>query len=123
MDYIEKSFASAAEVSKLLITLSTALVAFCAAVVNVKASDITLFTPVTSCHKWALATSWLLLLGTVGAGIWAQLAITDGLANAKPDSPPDVWSRTITVPFMTQIVTFMLGVIGLTLYAIARLVG
>ena len=123
MDYVEKSFASAAEASKLLITLSTALVAFCAAVVNVKSTEVTLFTPVTPCHKWTLAVSWLLLLGTVGVGVWTQLAITDVLANAKPDTPPSAWSRKITVPFMTQIVTFMLGVIGLTLYAIVRLVG
>lgn len=123
MDYVEKSFASAAEASKLLITLSTALVAFCAAVVNAKSTEATLFTPVAPTHKWTLALSWLCLLAAVGAGIWTQLAITDQLANSKADAPGSVWSRKITFPFTAQLITFMFGVIGLTLYAIVRLFG
>jgi hypothetical protein len=123
MDYVEKSFESATETSKLLITLSTALVAFCAAVVNVKAVDVTLFTPITLFQKGILALSWLLLLVAVGVGVWTQLAITDVLANAKPGKAPSAWERAITFPFKTQIISFVLGVIGLTLYAVLRLFG
>jgi hypothetical protein len=48
VDLLEKSFASASEASKLLITLATGVIAFCVAVINVKAADTTILTPVSS---------------------------------------------------------------------------
>jgi hypothetical protein len=123
MDYTEKGFAQASETSKLLITLSTALVAFCAAIVNVKATDVTLFAPTTFCEKLLLAFSWLAMLGTAGAGVWTQLAITDVLSSGTKDQPPSPWARKITFPFKAQIYTFTLGVALLVSYGITRLFG
>lgn len=122
MDNIEKSFAQASETSKLLITLSTALIAFCAAIVNVKAADITLFAPTTFWGKIFLSVSWLALLAAVGMGIWAQFAITDVLATASGGTP-SVWDRKITFPFKGQIMMFGLGVLLLVAYGISRLFG
>lgn len=121
MNFLEKSFASAGDASKLLITLSTALVAFCAALVNVKVTEVTLFTPATTCQKLLLAASWLLFLFSTAAGVWAQLAITHVLSEGTEARPPSVWSSKITVPFKSQILTFLVGVILLTAYGINRL--
>lgn len=121
MDNIEKGFAQASETSKLLITLSTALVAFCAAIVNVKAADVTLFAPTTFGGKMLLAASWLILLGAVGAGVWTQLAITDVLSSATASKPADPWSKKITVPFQLQIGAFTFGLFLLMVYGFTRL--
>jgi hypothetical protein len=123
MDFVEKSFASAGETSKLLITLSTALVAFCATVVNVKAAEPTLFSPATTCQKLLLATSWLLLLMSIAVGLWAQLAITDVLSKGSEIKPTSAWDRKITVPFQMQISTFLVGILVLTAYGFLRLFG
>jgi len=120
MDYIEKGFAQAGETSKLLITLSTALVAFCAALVNVKIGDITLFSPSTLCDKWLLTLSWLALLGTTGAGVWTQLAIT-GVLSRTSATPATPWNRKITYPFKIQIAAFLVGVALLVFYGIGKL--
>jgi hypothetical protein len=121
MDFIEKGFAQAGETSKLLITLSTALVAFCAALVNVKTSDITLFSPSTLCEKWLLTFSWLALLATTGAGVWTQLAITGVLSSGTTEKPATPWNRKITVPFRIQIIVFTVGVALLVSYGISKL--
>lgn len=123
MDNVEKGFAQASDTSKLLLTLSTALIAFCAAIVNVKAADITLFAPITLGGKVLLSISWLLLLSAVGMGIWTQLAITDVLSSATDEQPANPWSRKITFPFQAQIITFGLGVVLLVSYGIIRLFG
>ncbi|WP_162932427.1 hypothetical protein [Solimonas sp. K1W22B-7] len=121
MDFVEKGFAQASETSKLLITLSTALVAFCAALVNVKAGDATLFSPSTLCEKWLLALSWLALLATTGVGVWTQLAITDVLSSGTEQNPVTPWARKIIVPFQIQILVFTAGVGLLVLYGISKL--
>jgi hypothetical protein len=123
MDYEEKSFAAAGETSKLLITLSTALVAFCAAVVNVKVAEPTLFSPASTCQKLTLVVSWAMLLISTALGIWAQLAITHVLSKATAAAPPSVWSGKITLPVQTQILTFLLGLILLAVYGCIRLFG
>jgi hypothetical protein len=123
MDFVEKSFASASDTSKLLITLSTALVAFCTAIVNLKPADTTILTPATFGHKLSLAVSWICLLVSIGVGVWTQLAITDVLSKGTSAAPADPWSRKIIVPFQSQIVTFMLGVAALVVYAAVRLFG
>jgi hypothetical protein len=124
MDYIEKSFASATETTKLLITLATALIAFCVGVVNVKSGDATLLTPLPGLARWFLAACWLLLLLSVGSGVWTQLSITGELADAKPTGePPSAWSKAITLPFRIQILTFLAGVVALTVYGFLRLAG
>ena len=123
MDYLEKSFASAGETSKLLITLSTALIAFCATVVNVKKLEPTLFSPATASEKWLLATSWTLFLISTAMGVWTQLAITHVLSEGNSKSPVSAWNRKITVPFRSQILMFLGGVVLLTAYGIIRLFG
>lgn len=123
MDIVEKALDLAAEGSKLLLTLSTALVAFCAATVNVKQGESTLFMPTTVGEKWAISASWLSLLASVAFGVWTQLGITDVLAKATPEHPPSAWSRKITLPYRSQIATFVVGVVGLTLYGLLKVAG
>jgi hypothetical protein len=123
MDFLEKSFGQASETSKLLITLSTAVTAFCATVVNVKTVETTLLTPATLCQKWLLAISWVALLVCTGIGVWTQLAIADVLSSGTPEKPTSAWNRKITVPFRLQIVTFVLGMAFLVLYGVLRLFG
>jgi hypothetical protein len=123
MDYVEKSFASASETSKLLITLSTAVIAFCTAVVNVKESDKTLLTPATARDKWFLGGALIVLLASTAIGLWTQLAITHVLSDGSQSKPVSAWSRRITVPFQIQITVFLLGILFLTIYVVNKLVG
>ncbi len=122
MDFLEKSFTSAAEASKLLITLSTGVIAFCVTVTNVKETDKTLLAPSTGYQRFVLISSWVLLLIATGIGVWTQLAITHVLSEASQSQPPSAWNQKITVPFQLQIVTFLLGVVALTLYGVAHIV-
>ena len=121
MDFLEKSFASASEASKLLITLSTGVIAFTVAVVNVKAGDSTLFTPVTTPDKIALSACWLLLVCAVGMGVWTQLAITHVLSEGTNEEPADPWSKKIRFPFILQIALFVLGILLLVLYSVSQM--
>ena len=123
MDYIEKSFASSSEASKLLITLATAVIAFCAATVNLKPSDATLMTPTTVNHKAMLSGSWVLLLLSVAFGVWTQLAITDVLSKGTSETPANPWNSKITTPFKCQILSFATGLVALVIYCSMRLFG
>jgi hypothetical protein len=121
VDVVEKSFAAATETSKLLITLSTAVVAFCATVVNVKDAEKTPFTPVTIGQRWLLAASWVALLVSTGIGVWTQLGITQVISEGTTTSPPSVRNRRVTVPFQLQIITFLVGIVAVVGYGISRL--
>ena len=123
MDYVEKSFASASEASKLLITLATGVIAFCTAVVNVKDNDKTLLTPASIRDKWFLGAALVALLTSVAIGLWTQLAITDVLSQGNDAAPASAWSRKITFPFQGQIIVFLFGILLLTVYLINRLAG
>jgi len=70
------SFQAAAETSKLLVTLATAVIAFCVTFINVEPGKTTLLTPATTGQKVLLVCSWLVLLVCAGAGVWVQLALT-----------------------------------------------
>lgn len=121
MDYVEKSFASASEASKLLITLSTGVIAFCVAVINVKDADKTILTPATGFQKWTLAISWFSLVVAIGIGVWTQLAITHVLSEGTAANAADPWSARITTPFILQIVSFVFGILVLVVFSVARL--
>jgi hypothetical protein len=120
-DYRQKALDQATETSKLLITLSTAVVAFCAAVVNVKVGETTLLVPTTCWERWLLAFSWIGLLVCTAVGVWTQLAVTDVLGSGTKDSPPSAWSGKVIVPFQIQIVSFGIGMLVLVVYGILRL--
>ncbi len=120
MDFLEKSFASASEASKLLITLSTGVIAFCVAVINVKDADKTLLTPISPLHKWSLAICWGSLFVSIGMGVWTQLAITHILSEGTTEKPSDPWSKKITFPFVLQILSFVLGILVLVFYNMMR---
>ena len=121
MDFLEKSFAAAGESSKLMVTLATAVIAFCVAVINVKPADQTLLTPQGSLQRWSLALSWLCLVVSIGAGVWTQLAITHVLSEGTSKQPANPWSRKIRVPFLLQIACFVIGILVLVIYSVQRL--
>src|ERR1700733_12632667 len=103
MDSVEKSFASATETSKLLITLSTGVIAFCVTLLNPEIGKLTAMVPVTGAQKVSLASSWFALFLCTGFGIWVQLGVTHILSEATDAKPPNVWNRKIRVPYMLQI--------------------
>jgi hypothetical protein len=121
MDYVEKSFASASETSKLLITLSTGVIAFCLTIVNVKAADKTLLAPATTLHTRTLELSLLLLLISAATGVWTQLAITHVLSEGTESAPASAWNKKIVVPFQLQLGSFLSGLIALTTFLLLRM--
>jgi|SRR6266705_138861 hypothetical protein len=115
MDRQEKSFEVAGETSKLLITLSTGIIAFCVTLINPEKDKLTSLVPITLWQKSLLGISWLILLLCTGAGIWVQLSVIHVLSQAK-DSEPTVWDKKVTVPYCLQLALFMAGMILLVVY-------
>ncbi len=66
MDRQEKSFEVAGETSKLLITLSTGIIAFCVTLINPEKDKLTSLVPITLWQKSLLGISWLILLLCTG---------------------------------------------------------
>jgi hypothetical protein len=116
MDAREKSFESATETSKLLITLSTGVIAFCVTLLNAEIGKLTTLVPTTCGQKVLLAGSWLVLLFCTGSGVWVQLSLVHVLSEDTEDSPADVWNPKIRVPYMMQIGAFVLGMTLLVAY-------
>ena len=123
MDAREKSFDTAIGSSKLMVTLCTAVVAFCIAIVNVKSGDNTIFTPEDICQKAALSVALLLLLLSIGGGAWTQLAMTHVLSEGTYQNPPDIWNPKVRFPFMIQIALFLLGLLVLAGYTAWKMFG
>jgi hypothetical protein len=121
VDFLDKSFASAGDTSKLLITLCTGVIAFCVTIVNVKSADKTLLAPATHFETRILETSLVLLLISAAMGVWTQLSITHVLSEASEANPPSAWNRKIVVPFQLQLVAFLAGLLALTLYLVLLL--
>jgi len=121
MDYKEKSFAAATETSKLLITLSTGVLAFCITLLNPEQGKQPSMVPVTTAEKALLACSWFVLLLCTGCGIWTQLSITHVLSKGNDSSAPDIWDWKIRFPYIFQILVFIAGMAMLVVYGGLRL--
>jgi hypothetical protein len=121
VDPVEKSFASASETSKLLITLSTGVIAFCVTLLNPEVGKNTALVPISCGQKTMLAVSWLALFLCTCFGVWVQLSITHVLSEATSTSPPNIWRRKIRFPFMLQIGVFGLGMALLVTYGVWKL--
>tara|TARA_R110000851_G_scaffold331929_1_gene506956 strand:+ start:2733 stop:3104 length:372 start_codon:yes stop_codon:yes gene_type:complete len=123
MDSREKSFDTAIGTSKLMITLSTAVLAFCVAIVNVQSGVQTIFTPDVISQKVMLTIIFAFLIGSIAMGAWMQLGVTHILSVATHEAPPDIWSVKIRVPFMFQFCLFILGMAILAGYGVWKLYG
>jgi len=116
MDYTEKAFAQTADASKQLITIGTAIIAFCATFVNVKIGDHYPFEPTAPWHRIVVVVGAVSLFISVGAGTWTQLALADVLIKQET-----LDERRLKYPYRIQIVAFAVGVLMLALYWIARI--
>lgn len=128
MDTSEKSFASAAETSKLLITLATGVIAFCVTLLNPEVGKQTAMVPATIGQKIVLAASWFALFLCAGFGVWVQLSITHVLseAAARPANvgiakPVSVWNKKIRFPYLLQLCAFGAGMGLLVIYGGCKL--
>lgn len=104
------SFASAAETSKQLITLSTALLAL----------EITFAKDIMKAEfdktaKCLLCASWVFLLLSVIAGVWTLLSLTGSLSQLKHITPKAIYGSNVRIPSFVQIVMF-LGGLGFTVW-------
>lgn len=119
MDTTETSFKFASESSKLLITLSTGVIAFMIAFLDKDSS----MKPASGSEKFILLFSWLIFLTSAIVGIWTQLAITDELEPETKPNPfqPTIRSNRIKIPFRIQALSFMLGVIMTVIYGFIRI--
>ncbi len=122
MDTKEKAFEYASETSKLLITLSTGIIAFLIAFLDKDA----MLKPDSDFDKFLVGISWILLLGSAIVGVWTQLGITNVL-EPKPEDKNESFIQTIRnekikFPFKIQIVLFALGIITTVLYGIIGLI-
>jgi hypothetical protein len=110
MNAFEKAWDTAIESSKLLITLSTGIIAFSVAFFD---KD-TMMRPESLLEKLILLFSWLLLLASAGFGLlWTQMGMISTLnpSNKVDDNyKPDLRHPRITTPYNWQICLFVAGI-------------
>lgn len=97
----------AAETTKQIMTLSTAIITVGFAFVK----DIQ---PHYTGKRIYLISSVLLHLFSCGFGIWTMMAIT-GIANDLTNHPEGIFKLSVTLPSFLQIITFFLGLIAMCL--------
>jgi hypothetical protein len=101
-DQTKKSFDFALESVKQLVALATLVLAF-----TVTFAEKMHRLP-TGVLSWSVLTaSWLLLLLSIVAGIWALLQITTILSDTSAAFEPTVRVQRISLPVLVQIGTFM----------------
>ncbi|MFT3702133.1 MAG: hypothetical protein QM802_07175 [Agriterribacter sp.] len=119
MDSTEKAFNFAGESSKLLITLSTGVIAFMIAFLDKDAS----MKPETTCEKVILIISWIIFLAAAIVGIWTQLGLTNVLEPKVKPTPfnPTIQNEKIKTPFRIQIILFAVGIMMTVIYGAIKL--
>jgi hypothetical protein len=119
MDYREKSFDLARDTSRLITTLSTAVIAFTVTF----AKEIGGLPPSSTLEAIILLLSWASLLLSTVCGILTQLAITQVLDSAigKEDRQISVWDIKIKIPFRWQWVAFLIGIAAIAVYGFLRM--
>jgi hypothetical protein len=110
------AFASAADTSKQLITLATGVLAL----EITFAKDLIRELDVTA--RCLIGVSWILLLLSVGAGVWTLLALTGSLGQETALTPKAISGSNVRIPAMLQIFFFLGGLI-LTVWFGVRGVG
>jgi hypothetical protein len=105
-DQTKAAFASAADSSKQLITLATAMLTL-----EVTFSKNILETP-GPLAQFLIAISWVCLLLSVLAGVLTLLALTGSLGSTTaPPTAGGINSSNITRPAMFQVVLFLAGLL------------
>jgi hypothetical protein len=110
----KKSFDFAADATKQLLTLSTAILALTTTLVE------KVFTPSQSSVWVFLLLAWLLLLTSVLCGIWTLLQLTTSLANKVE---PTIIDPSITMAALAQILLFVVALavlIGFGMYMLTQ---
>lgn len=97
----EKAFDFAADLTKLLITLSTGVLALTITFREKVAAE--------TAHDWAVVTAWVLFLASALAGVWTLMALTGELERLNGNQPPSIRGRNVTIPSLIQIIFFVSG--------------
>lgn len=101
-DQVKLAFASATELTKQLITLGTA-------VLTLQASFSKSFFANAVDRHWQGKASWVFLLLSVIAGIWALMAITGTLAGKVAPDQTALMNTNIRIPSAVQVLCFVIG--------------
>jgi hypothetical protein len=102
----KKAFDFAAETTKQLLTLSTAIIALTITfskdmVQKVPAGALT-----------SLVWAWLAYILSIVFGIWTLMALTGTLQpKQRVSGTPSIWGRNVTIPASLQILSFLAGLI------------
>ena len=103
-EHQKKAFDFAADYSKQLITLATAVITFMVTFVQ----DV--FSGPAFWQKVFLLAAWGLYLLSIGFGIWKQMALTGNLAPQAGSPDFNINTTNIKVPAIAQIVAFFLAI-------------
>jgi hypothetical protein len=102
-DQTKQAFASVIDLTKQLISLGTGVLAL-----EVSFASGVLGKSVIP-KLWQLQWSWVLLLISLVAGIWAFMAVTGTLSSEKQLAPSTVFDNNIRIPAFAQVVCFAFG--------------
>lgn len=109
-DTQQKAFDFAADYSKQLITLSTAVITFMVTFLG----DV--FSNDSDTQKVLLVLAWLFFILSIGFGIWRLMALTGNLDPIQPNSgtkdpTPTITSLNVRIPAILQILLFLAAII------------
>lgn len=112
MNFREKSFDFAADVSKQLITLSTAIIT----VTITFSKDI--LGGVTDTNKYWLLAAWGMFVVTIFFGVWTLMALTGSLEPIEGNDTdnPSINSKNIRIPACLQVFFFIVALILTIVY-------
>lgn len=112
MNFREKSFDFAADVSKQLITLSTAIIT----VTITFSKDI--LGGVTDTNKYWLLVAWGMFVVTIFFGVWTLMALTGSLEPIEGNDidAPSINSKNIRIPACLQVFFFIVALILTIVY-------
>lgn len=113
-DQTKQAFASASDLTKQLIALSTGVlgleVSFASGIFKVGIPTL-----------WQLQWSWVLLLISLGAGVQVFMALTATLASAEELAPSSIFNMNIRIPSYLQVVCFGFGMLFTVWYGLVAL--
>jgi len=114
-EHEKKAFDFAADYSKQLITLATAVITFMVTFLQ----DV--FSRPDFWQKVILLTSWVFYLLSIGCGVWKQMALTGNLAPVSGTPSFNINTCNIRIPAICQIITFLVAVILTCIFGSERI--
>lgn len=108
---------SLVDVSKQVVTLSTAIITVTLAF----SKDIVGAAKLTSGDRWLVGGAWGLLVVSIVAGVWCMYAATASIENGDTGSSVSVYDSNVAIPMGIQQIAFVLALVLIVIFGVVAL--